>query len=285
MAKIVTRLEAARAALAEINGKLAELSRTRKERLIAGDAPKQLAAIDNQIADLQRAAQIESDRIALLEAQAAREQCEAAAKQRSGLTDRFAGVLEEADGLAEELQNDLAAVERKFRKIIELRERARHAWPLGDSSLNAAAETPEGAALSGAAVYALLKHELYRIGARPFLGGRPGAKAEVAFPGGACPKIEWTMTPEKITPLADVLRRASAFAVEAMRGKLDPLAALPPSQTVPANGSEAQARLSRLLNEQARLATDVTPEGEQRYEQVVAQVAALQAEITAGASL
>ena len=87
-------------------------------------------------------------------------------------------------------------------------------------------------------------------------------------------------------PFADALKQASRFAVDMMRGKLDPLAALPPA----ANGqsvhtdettspgpvrSDQQERLAELLKEQARLAEDMTPAGEEMYRAVVAQIAAL----------
>ena len=39
---------------------------------------------------------------------------------------------------------------------------------------NALAVSPDGAALSGLAIKALLMHEIYRVGARPFVGGTPG---------------------------------------------------------------------------------------------------------------
>ena len=94
--------------------------------------------------------------------------------------------------------------------------------------------------------------------------------------------------PLDITPFADALRAASKFAVDMMKGKLDPLAALPPADA--ANGqsdhtdetpspgpvrSDQQERLAALLKEQARLAEDFTPQGEEAYKQIVAQIAAL----------
>ena len=89
-----------------------------------------------------------------------------------------------------------------------------------------------------------------------------------------------------IMPFADALKQASRFAVDMMRGKLDPLTAVPPS----ANGqtahtdetaspgpvrSDQQQRLAALLKEQARLSEDFTPEGEAAYKQVVAEIAAI----------
>ena len=92
--------------------------------------------------------------------------------------------------------------------------------------------------------------------------------------------------PLDITPFADALRAASKFAVDMMKGKLDPLAALPPAATgqsvqldeTASPGpvrSDQQERLAALLKEQARLAEDMTPAGEAAYQAVVAQIAAL----------
>jgi hypothetical protein len=287
MAKITAALDRARSTLAEINARSAEATAKRKARLLAGDSAISIGKLDAEITDLQRAAGTEVDRIRLLEVEAQREEAETVAKRRSALTERFAAKLAEADALADALQADLARVEKTFRQIIKLRETARAAWPIGDSHHNAVAETPEGAAMSGGAVAALLKYELYRIGARPFLGGHPGARGEVAFPGGACPDLRWQMAPEKIVPFGTALRNASRFAVDAMRGKLDPLVALPPapSDAAAAMNTDAGQRLSRLLSEQNRLAADVSPEGERKYHEVVAEIARVQGEVAnAGAS-
>jgi hypothetical protein len=128
----------------------------------------------------------------------------------------------------------------------------------------------------------LLQFEFYRVGARPFLGGRPGEIAEQNFPGAAVPRNEWRGTPDKITPFADALRQASKFAVDMMRGKLDPLAAVPPvtatTDEPTASGpvrSEQQERIAELLKQQAILAADMSPEGEVKYQAVVAEIAAL----------
>ena len=92
--------------------------------------------------------------------------------------------------------------------------------------------------------------------------------------------------PLDITPFADALRAASKFAVDMMKGKLDPLAALPPAgngQTAHTDEtaspgpvrSDQQERLAALLKKQAALAEDITPAGEAAYQQVVAEIAAL----------
>jgi hypothetical protein len=271
-------MDEARAALAKTNDRIAELTRRRLDLLLADDN-RSLDALDAELDTLKKTAARGTDRILALEAEVRRAEAEAVAKRRVDLTARFEKTLSDADAEADLLQEDLVRVEARFRKIIALRETARAAWPVGASSTNASAGTPEGAALSGAAVAALLKYELFRIGTRPFLGGHPGARGEVSFPGGACPQIQWAMTPEKITPLAEALRRASAFAVDMMRGKLDPIAALPPSPATA--GTPAEQKLSSLLARQARLAVSTAPEDEVEYQNVVAEIATAQDEIAA----
>jgi hypothetical protein len=271
--------------LLDTNAKLSDTGRRRDQLLLAGDE-RGLDAIEGELAGLQKAAVREADRIRLLEEQARQEEAAAIVKRRGDLVVRFEKKLAESDREADELQNLLAQAEKKFRRIIELRTDARAAWPIADSHANAAAGTAEGAALSGGAVAKLLQYEFYRVGARPFLGGRPGEIAEQNFPGAVCPRNEWRGMPEKITPFADALRAASKFAVDMMRGKLDPLAALPPAangQTIHTDEaaspgpvrSEQQERLATLLKEQARLAEDSSPQGEAAYQQVVAEIAAL----------
>jgi hypothetical protein len=102
------------------------------------------------------------------------------------------------------------------------------------------------------------------------------------------PRIDQQLMPSAITPFADALKRASAFAVETMGTKLDPLRALNVGEAVAPADSEArtpaEVRLSALLNEQAKAAADTSPEGEARYMAVVAEIARLSNEPQPGAS-
>ena len=287
--KAETRLADARAALADATRQIGVLEAQRNAALLADDDPT-AAKLYAELETLRGLARGHADKVALLEQEAAREEAAAVIKRRADLIVRFEKKLAQADAEAEELQNLLAAAEKKFRRIVELGTDARAAWPIGDSHANAVAGTAEGAALSGAAVKRLLSWHLYRIGAKPFLGGRPGEIKEEDFPGAACPRNEVRGRPLDITPFADALRAASKFAVDMMRGKLDPLTALPPASDVQhaehspsGNGGETpgpvrsdqQERLTELLKEQARLAEDMTPAGEAAYQAVVAQIAAL----------
>jgi hypothetical protein len=285
--KAATILSEAQQELVETNAKLSDTGRRRDQLLLAGDE-RGLDAIEVELANLQKAAVRQADRIRLLEEQARQEEAAAVVKRRADLTVRFEKKLAEADRDADELQTLVAAAEKKFRRIIELRSDARAAWPIADSHANAAAGTAEGAALSGGAVAKLLQYEFYRVGARPFLGGRPGEIAEQNFPGAVCPRNEWRGMPEKIMPFADALRQASKFAVDMMRGKLDPLAAVPPEADMKSQAatseladtpgpvrSDQQEHLAELLKELARLAEDMTPAGEAAYKKCAEAIAAI----------
>jgi hypothetical protein len=278
-------LSEAQSELINLNAKLSDTGRRRDQLLLANDATG-LDAIEVELANLQKAAVRQADRIRLLEEQARQEEAAAVVKRRADVVVRFEKKLAESDREADELQNLLAQAEKKFRKIITLRTDARAAWPIGDSHANAVAGTAEGAALSGAAVKRLLSWHLYRIGSRPFRGGTPGEIVEESFPGAVCPRNEVRGRPLDITPFADALRAASRFAVDMMKGKLDPLTALPPTATgqsvqldeTASPGpvrSDQQERLAALLRRQAQLAEDTTPAGEAAYQQVVAEIAAL----------
>jgi hypothetical protein len=267
--------------LADTTARIEQLRHKRESALLANDT-NALDVIETTQARLEKAAERQQERLRLLHQQVQQEETEAVAKRRAALRERFRKRLEEADQAAVELQTALANVLTLFRKIITIREDCRASWPSHDAHTNAAAGTPEGAALSGGAVKALLANHLYRISCDPFVGGQPGERRQQSLPGAVCPRLDWQLTPDKITPFADALRTASAFAVSTMATTLDPLRALTPGQAVaPAEGdprTEAETKWAALLKQQAELANDVSPEGEARYMAVVAELARLSSE-------
>jgi len=132
---------------------------------------------------------------------------------------------------------------------------------------------------------ALLAYEFYRISARPLLGGAAGARARPPLPGALCPRADWQLQPEKITPLADRLRAASKFAVETLQAEIGGTPAVEPPHT---NGADPQRTaeqntLSELLRQADELATDTSAEGEEKYHAIIAQIPA--AEAAANASM
>ena len=134
--KAETQLAEARAAHADTNRQIGVIEAQRNAALLADDDPT-AAKLYAELDTLRGLARGHADKVALLEAEAAREEIEAVAKRRADLVVRFEKKLAQADAEAEELQTLLAAAEKKFRRIIELRSDARAAWPLGNSHANA----------------------------------------------------------------------------------------------------------------------------------------------------
>jgi hypothetical protein len=289
-----TRLEQVRAAQADAERRIGQLEDARIAALLADDDAK-AAKLDVELENQRRLARGHRDKGKLLELEAENEAAARRMREHEGLVQRFAKKLSDADMIAVELQADVALVEKKFRKIIELREQAREGFAVRTPHAAAAAGAPEGCALAGAAVKTLLAYELYRIGARPFLGGHPGQRRQPDFPGALCPKTDLALQPDKIEPFAAALQRGSLFAVELLRAELT----LPPDEPAPAsapvtaaNGHSAAVaaaappvteapppavapnRLAELLKRQLELAAD--PAREREYMAVVAEIATLQ---------
>jgi hypothetical protein len=282
-----TKLTKAREALAELEHKITELTTARDRRLLDGDAAAAVAKVEDEIAAAQRAARTETDRIALLITALAAEEQEALAKRRAHLRDRFAKRMAEADVVADDVQKTVALLVQQFRRLVTLRETARAAWPLADSSSNAAAGAHDGAALSGAAVKFLLAAEFFRQSADPFMGGAPGEVRKQSLPGSQCPDLRFQLQPERLVSFSDVLKRASAFAVSQMSTVLDPLRAMPGAAIAPQEGSprtDAERELAALLRDQAAASTDTSEAGERRYMEIVAKIAALTPEVQTGAT-
>jgi hypothetical protein len=174
---------------------------------------RELLRLDAQIEEAERLARTHRDRVRLLEGRAAQEERERVAVRRRDLIERNAKKLAERDSAGAELQKTLATADAQFRKLIELTTEVAMAWSWEAPQIHAAA-------LSPATIKTLVAHEIFRVGARPFLGGRPGESPQQDFPGGQSPSLQLRGQPEKITPLADALREASTFAGRVMRGEI-----------------------------------------------------------------
>lgn len=309
------RLAQARSDLETVEQRITELEATRRQALLEDDDTNAVE-LAKKLDGLHQAARTLRDKTALLAEQIEQEKREDAARQRAERVDEFSRKLAEADKVASRMQGTVAKLEGEFREVIRLRTEARAAWPAGGvSHINAVADTPEGCAMSPGAVRALLSYELFRTSYRPFLGGAPGERMQVSLPGSACPDMRLQGTPEKITPLAETLRRASAYALEIMQGIDNPApptlprraetmavpetlpspeASSPPSPVpapqaapqvadvnlrnvvVPTGVSRSGRTWAQLLAEQMRLASG--PQNEQierEYENVLAELAEL----------
>ena len=169
----------------------------------------------------------------------------AVAKRRQALRERFAKKLAEADAAAVELQETVARAVVLFRKIIDIRETARAAWPISRRApqrcrRRARRRGTIGQRSEGVAGLRVLSHQ----SADPFLGGQPGERRQQSLPGAVSPRIDQQLMPSAIKPFADALKQASAFAVEAMGTKLDPLRALTSAKRSPPSMASAPTRNS-----------------------------------------
>ncbi len=282
--KAETRLADARAAEAKAVKRVAEVGAARSKAILDEDDAA-ARKLDGELDEAQRDARIAGERIRLLEAEAQREEADAVLKRRKDHVARFIKKLSDADQVADELQACVEQEDKLDRRLIQLREDARVAWWGSTPHENALGVSPDGAALSGIAIKALLMHELYRVGARPFVGGTAGELKAPDLPGGQCPDHRLLGQPHLIEPFGARMRKASQAAIDVMRGKIPEAGTLPsvPDTPPPSGNGETPdparttdpATLAALLKRQAQLAEDMTPEGEAKYQAVVAEIAAL----------
>jgi hypothetical protein len=285
-------LAEARQELVNINSKLSDTGRRRDQLLLSGDE-RELDRVEAEIANLQRQHERQVGRIRLLEQQVEQEEADAVLRRRKDHVAQFTKKLADADQVADELQACIEQSDKLYRRLIQLREDARVAYWGSTPHENALGVSPDGAALSGIACKALLMHELYRVGARPFVGGTPGEIKQPDFPGGQCPDHRLLGQPHLIEPFGARMRKASQAAIDVMNAKIPPpngsgtlpsVPDTPPAPPAPSGngappsgngGTSDQPTLATLLKRQAQLAEDMTPAGEAAYQEVVRQIAAL----------
>jgi hypothetical protein len=213
-------------------------------------------------------------KIALKSAEEKARQAEAerVAKERAGLIDRVEKLFGERDAVAAELEDLTVKADAAFRKLIAVGGRLAAAWPWSGTDLAVAQLTPT-------AIYHATAHQLYRCGARPFIGGVPGMKSEPGFPGGACPSNELRGLPDRIPSLSATMREASAYGRKVMRNGRAELPAAAPAEPAPQR-SEGEDRLAKLLKRQSELADAVlnNPASEEEYFAVIKEISTLQAQ-------
>lgn len=289
-ADAATPLDRARAALAETNARLATLAQDRRARLLADDDAA-VAEIDREVETLNRSARLLTDKLAVLEEDAQRQGAERRAAEREARLAAADAKFAEGDRIGEELEASIARTVELFKQLIAVRTEAFTAsgLALGDAGV---------ALASGPAIKIAVAHQLYKVGTTPMLHGRAGEIVPTAFPGGQAPTIEMRGLPERIVPLSELLRTASAWASDRMRGRSPAVPAAAhvvatsasaiesiQSLTEPVRAqprSEAEQRLAGLLSQMARLA--MAPNSDEEYADVVRQVAATQGEIAASQS-
>jgi len=256
------------------------------ERSITDPSATELYAEATRSCELERS-EIGRLKLALLSAQekARAALAESQAREKAGLISRVSGKHEQLVAAATELSQYLAKADAAFRQMLKLAGEVRAAWAWQPHDL-------PPLLLSEPAIVAAVEHELYRIGARPaLLGGqqRPG----VSFPGGKSPRLELRGVPDQITPLAEMAQQASKLASEIMRTGRSTSGATIVATVVdgvpaallkePPPLTAQQQRLAELNGELARLANDVSAEGEKAYQACVAEIAKVQIETGAPA--
>jgi hypothetical protein len=288
---IFRQLDDARAALSAITAELTEKQSARSAALLDGANVAAIAKIDAEIAVLQHGERTEHDRIELLEKAVVDEKQANAAKQQAAHIARFAKLQAARVVCAGKVQESAKDLLKNTRELIELSERARTGFAVHSASARTAADSIDGAAMSAGAIMQLLANEEFRISSVPFLGGHAGERGVPSLPGSKCPKLEWQLTPEKVMPFAERMKLASEWAVETLKKEIRAPGKnnVPRTVQVPAavNGAEprprteAELRLSDLLNQQAAVANDITEAGETKYKAIVAEIVATTAEIEA----
>jgi hypothetical protein len=231
------RLEQARADLQTIEQQIDDIETTRATALLS-DNDREATALGLRLDEARQVARTITDKCALLEIEVEKEKAAAERRRHQQHVDEFEKVLGQADAKGDELQATVEELEKNFREVIRLRELALSMWPHGKSSHgDALVRSPGGAALAAGAVSILLQHELHRVGSEAPLGGKPGEQVKVKLPGGAPERL----TPEvdrrtgklvPLVPLAEKLRKASAFAVSTLRNDLFVPAVVPQPEPV-----------------------------------------------------
>jgi hypothetical protein len=271
------QLEKTRTAHTAIITQIAEKEAARNAALLAGDDAAAVAKIDGEIAALHHAERTEADRIKLLEQEAEREEGLARAKRRADLIVRIKAKIAERDEVGAELEKKLGEAVKLFRRAHEIGLEASAMWSWNESDRIAIG-------LSGMELKLMVMHYIFKVGSvvNP-LGGLPFHHMAQSFPGGQNPKpTEWAMRPDKVPSLTEALALRSKFASRVLDGgKIGKASrAVAPDPTVPAR-TTAEAKLSALLNRQAALANEISPDAEEKYRAIVREIVAVSAEIKA----
>lgn len=272
------RFEAARAALAEAEAKVADIEARRRAALLS-DRVDEAVKLAGEINQQRAVAAAHADQVKLLIEQAEEEKNASRIKERLGLIQRVEAKLTERDRVGAELAGMIPALNKLYRRLLELGREVDAAWPWPTGDRQSIGVLPEH-------ITAAITHELYRQTARPRLGGGQTEHPDAGqrFPGSKPPHLGVMGLPESITPLVDVLASASKLASSIMRTGAHGRSTAP--SVVPAlamNGhalSPAQAKLAKLLKRQNELAGKVMTAAEDaEYAEVVKQIAIVQVAI------
>lgn len=114
-------------------------------------------------------------------------------------------------GHLSELERGLGIAVTSFRKAIEFSEKRLQPSFSGDLPMI-------GLGLKAGEMIQAIQAHLFRVGSQPFIGGSPGARAPVNFPGGKCPDHRLMGLPDKVPSLTAHYLDLKNFAVDIQRG-------------------------------------------------------------------
>jgi hypothetical protein len=270
----VDRIESAQAALVEANRQIAELTEQRNGALLKDETGRAIE-LGAQVAQLKLAARAHEDKIVLLRQQAAEEEKQRKAAERDAAISKIEVQIDARDKALEEVAAAIKQLASASERAIELNRDIVAAWTWHAHDLPPALLTPQ-------ATMTAISHESFRVSYHPrrYGGMDTDPLAGLSLPGSRSPRFEWAEHPERVRPLVDVKRDASAFAKEFLRTGRGSAGVAAPNGA-PVQRTDAEARLVGLLKQQMELAEDVTPAGEKAYALIVSEIAKAQAEVTA----
>jgi hypothetical protein len=263
-------IEDSRQLLADTNAQMEDARRRRTDELRGTADANELDKFDTEIKRLEIIASRHMERIALIEASEREAEAERQNREKASLVDRLEKKLAERHEVAVQISAAIKSIDGGLRRLIDIARDTQAARPWQGSDL-------APCLLGPSAIVTAIEHELYRVGARPVLGGgQDKFGAGIDLPGGKPPRLELAGMPSAISPLVAVMDQATALASNILRGKQPGVVAPAPVALVADTDRKqtgAQAELSQLLNRQSELALDLSPEGERAYDEIVAQIA------------
>jgi hypothetical protein len=274
-----SRLEAARAALAEAEARVADIEAKRRAALLS-DRDDEAVRLAGEIDQHRRLADGHAEKIRLLIGEAEEEANAARVKERLAHIERVEKLCAERDAAGRELAEKIPVINGLYRKLLDLGRRIDAGWPWPTGDRQSIAILPEH-------ITAAVSHELFRLTARPRLGGGQNEHPDAGqrFPGSKPPNLGVMGFPESIMPLVDTLAAASKLASSIMRTGAHGRSTAPSPVPSTVNGhgslSPAQIKLNTLLKRQAELAAlpAMTPEQDGQYASLVQEISIIQTAI------
>jgi hypothetical protein len=311
------RLDAARNELATTEHRIIEVEKARADAILA-DADDSARELDVRLETLQRDLRIQRDRVGLLEGEAAKEAEEKRRREQAARIGRIEAKKRQQDKALLEACEAIKVLAAASEKAIRLGREIVEAWPWPPHDLPPALLTPSSILTAISHELFRTSYHPHRYGGQdtdPLVGhSLPGSRsptlqlaqnpagvremsAVVADATAFAKKLLWTgkgsaderAVAEGVQHLAvaggsdsEGVHVAAATVEVPANGQGDEQDFAPAGREVsPVPLSEAEARLAYLLRQQATLAEDVSPQGEEAYARCVAEIVQAQAVVSA----